>query len=223
MNKYGLKLWNNRDKLEVGLDECARGCLLGRTYMACVAWSNDFLEESIDDPEYDWLHDIRDSKKMNSSKREYLSEFIKCYALDYNIQWSDEKEIDKINILNAVQNGFHRCLENLQFLPDKLYVDGTIFKPYYDDQLNIISHECIEGGDNKYLSIASASILAKVEHDKYIKELCEKYPILNERYDISNNMGYGTAKHMEGIKQYGTTQFHRKSFGICKTANCIDI
>ncbi len=222
-NQYGLKLWKNRDKLEIGLDECARGCMLGRTYMACVAWSNDFLEESIDDPEFDWLHDIRDSKKMTSKKRENIAEYIKEYALDYNIQWADEKEIDKVNILNAVQSGFHRCIENLQFIPDKIFVDGTIFKPYYDLELNVISHECLEGGDNIYLSIASASILAKVEHDKYIKELCDKYPILSERYGISDNMGYGTAKHMNGIKEFGITQFHRRTFGICKTARLENI
>ncbi len=217
-NKYGLKLWNNRDKLEAGLDECARGCLFGRTYMACVVWSNDFLEESINDPEFKWLHDIRDSKKMTPKKREMLSEYIKEYALDYNIQWADEKTIDEVNILQAVQNGFHQCLENLQFLPDQIFVDGNIFRTYYDDKLNIVSHQCIEGGDNILLSIASASILAKVEHDKYIKELCAKYPLLGERYDIHNNMGYGTANHMNAIKEHGITEFHRRSFGICKTA-----
>jgi ribonuclease HII len=223
VNQYGLKLWSERERLEVGLDECARGCLLGRTYMACVVWSNDFLEESIDDPEYDWLHEIRDSKKMTPSKREIISTYIKEYALDFNVQWADEKQIDKVNILNAVQAGFHRCLDNLQFLPEHIHVDGNIFRPYMDHEHNVVSYECIEGGDNALLSIASASILAKVEHDKYIAELCEKYPILTERYDISNNMGYGTSKHMNGINQHGITQFHRRSFGICKTASLQNI
>jgi ribonuclease HII len=216
MNRYGLNLWFNEEKLEVGLDECARGCLLGRTYMAAVIWNPEFLKESIDDPEFSWLNKIRDSKKLSSKTREELAYYIKEYCLDFNIQWADEREIDEKNILRAVQNGFHKCLNNLQIIPDNIYIDGNIFVPYYDKNLNIISHECIEKGDNKYISIASASILAKVEHDKYIKELCEKYPILSDYYDIDNNMGYGTSKHLDGIKKYGITKFHRKTFGSCK-------
>jgi ribonuclease HII len=74
----------------------------------------------------------------------------------------------------------------------------------------------IEGGDNKYTSIAAASILAKTERDKYIEELCKENPELVERYDINSNKGYGSKKHMDGIKQYGITKWHRKTFGICK-------
>jgi ribonuclease HII len=223
MNTYGIKLWGNREKLEVGLDECARGCLLGRTYMAAVVWSPEFLEESIEDPEFDWLNKIRDSKKLSSKTRELLAKYIKEYCLDYSIQWADEKEIDKKNILQAVQDGFHRCLDSLQMTPDKIYIDGNYFKTYCDRDLNIISHQCIEQGDNKYLSIASASILAKVEHDKYISELCVNYPILSERYGISTNMGYGTKTHLDGIKTYGITQFHRKTFGCCQDAKLINL
>jgi ribonuclease HII len=222
-NAFGIKLWNNRDKLEVGLDECARGCLLGRTYMAAVIWSPEFLEESIQEPEFNWLNKIRDSKKLSSKTRELLAEYIKEYCLDYSIQWADEKEIDKKNILQAVQDGFHKCLDNLQMVPDTIYVDGNYFKTYCDRNLNIISHQCIEQGDNKYLSIASASILAKVEHDKYISELCANYPILSEHYGISSNMGYGTKTHLDGIKKYGITKFHRKTFGCCGEASLVNI
>ena len=82
--------------------------------------------------------------------------------------------------------------------------------------------KCIEGGDNKYCSIAAASIIAKVERDNYIYEMCKKYPILDTYYDLSKNKGYGTAKHMDGIKKYGITQWHRKTFGICNNSNdCI--
>jgi ribonuclease HII len=222
-NAFGIKLWNNRDKLEVGLDECARGCLLGRTYMAAVIWSPEFLEESIQESEFNWLNKIRDSKKLSSKTRELLAEYIKEYCLDYSIQWADEKEIDKKNILQAVQDGFHKCLNNLQMVPDTIYVDGNYFKTYCDRNLNIISHQCIEQGDNKYLSIASASILAKVEHDKYISELCANYPILSENYGISSNMGYGTKTHLDGIKKHGITKFHRKTFGCCGEASLLNI
>jgi ribonuclease HII len=84
------------------------------------------------------------------------------------------------------------------------------------NKIESIRHTCIEGGDNKYVAIAAASILAKVERDKYIEELCLKYPELIEHYSIDNNKGYGAKKHIEGIKQYGITLWHRKSFGICK-------
>jgi ribonuclease HII len=76
--------------------------------------------------------------------------------------------------------------------------------------------DCIEGGDNHYSVIAAASIIAKVERDKYIEELCENHPELSERYGIDTNKGYGSKKHIEGIKEHGITIWHRRSFGICK-------
>jgi ribonuclease HII len=220
-NKQGLSFWESKDQLEVGLDECARGCLLGRTYTAAVIWSPEFLEEIVEDEdmaeEFSWIHKIKDSKQVSEKNRKFLSERIKEHCLDYSIVWADEKTIDQKNILQAVQGCFHECLNNLQIVPDKIFVDGTIFNNYYDKDFNLISHTCIEKGDNTYFNIASASILAKVAHDKYIEELCTEHPELTEKYDIGNNMGYGTAKHMEGIKKYGITDFHRKTFGICKS------
>jgi ribonuclease HII len=82
--------------------------------------------------------------------------------------------------------------------------------------METLKYQLIEGGDNKYTSIAAASILAKVERDKYIEELCLENPELIERYGIDSNKGYGSKKHMDGIKQYGITKWHRKTFGICK-------
>ena len=105
----------------------------------------------------------------------------------------------------------HTNLDNLMIDVDHILVDGTNFNKYSN-----IPYTCIVSGDDKYYSIAAASILAKVEHDWYIENLCKKHPELNEKYDLLNNMGYGTKKHMESIKKYGTTQYHRKSFGICK-------
>ena len=96
-----------------------------------------------------------------------------------------------------------------------ILVDGNYFKPYLHEQ-RIIPHTCIEGGDNLFTSIAAASILAKVSRDKYIYKLCDDYSNLEDFYDLRNNKGYGTKKHMEGIKNHGITQWHRRSFGICK-------
>ena len=113
---------------------------------------------------------------------------------------------------------------NIYYSGDKqnyhLLVDGCDFTPFIsknikDDNINI-SHTCIEGGDNLYSAIAAASILAKVERDKYIEEMCIEEPVLITKYDLLNNKGYGTKKHMEGIQKYGISLFHRRSFGICK-------
>ena len=85
-----------------------------------------------------------------------------------------------------------------------------------DDSYIQILHKCIESGDNTYASIAAASILAKVTRDEYIMEMCKEHPYLHTHYDLENNKGYGTKKHMDGIKAHGISQWHRKSFGLCK-------
>ena len=82
--------------------------------------------------------------------------------------------------------------------------------------LTSLNHTCYEGGDNKFTCIAAASILAKTERDKYILALCEENPELKERYSIDTNKGYGTKKHMDGIREYGITEWHRRSYGICR-------
>ena len=84
------------------------------------------------------------------------------------------------------------------------------------DNMIHIPYTCIEGGDNKYTAIAAASILAKVERDKYVTDLCSIHPMLIDKYDLGNNKGYGTRKHIAGIEQHGITMWHRKSYGICK-------
>jgi ribonuclease HII len=94
-------------------------------------------------------------------------------------------------------------------------VDGNDF-PTFTYASTTLSHVCIEGGDNTYSCIAAASILAKVARDDYIAELCKQEPSLIERYDLLKNKGYGTKKHMDGIKKYGITKWHRRSFGICR-------
>ena len=80
----------------------------------------------------------------------------------------------------------------------------------------MVPHMCVVGGDNKYSSIAAASIIAKVEHDRHIEEICNKYPNLDKFYDLKNNKGYGTKKHIEGIEKHGISAWHRKTFGICR-------
>ena len=92
-----------------------------------------------------------------------------------------------------------------------------------EDELYTFPHECFKGGDDTYSSIAAASILAKVERDNYILDLCEKHPKLKEYYSIDSNKGYGAKVHLDGIKQHGITQWHRRTFGLCKTADINEI
>ncbi len=204
-----MDLFYNEKDVEAGVDEVARGCLLGRVYTCAVIWGKE-NDDSIEHPI------MKDSKKLSKQKREEMYEYIKECALDYCVSYNDEKVIDDINILNATYNSMHKSLNGLDISIDNILVDGNNFKPFTDKEGNFVPHICFEKGDTKYYSIAAASILAKVEHDKYIKELCEKYPDLDEKYDLLSNMGYGTEKHINGIKKYGISEFHRKSFGICK-------
>lgn len=219
----------NADIIEIGVDEAGRGPLFGSVYTAAVILpKDDSFNHSI----------VKDSKKFHSKKKiEEVANYIKENALAWYVSFEDEKIIDDINILQATQKSMHTSiLEVKKQYNEKmkkqnkierndysyhLLIDGNYFKPITflnknTNKIDSIPHTCIEGGDNKFTAIAAASILAKVERDKYIEELCIKYPELIEHYGIDNNKGYGAKKHIEGIKQHGITIWHRKSFGICK-------
>jgi ribonuclease HII len=176
---------------------------------------------------------MKDSKKFTSQKKlKAVAQYIKDNCISYSIAYEDENVIDKQNIKNATHSAMHKAIKAVMTneLTDGylLLVDGRDFKPLlrFDrchQTLKEIPAVCIEGGDNKYSAIAAASILAKVERDSYIEELCKKYPKLDEFYDLSKNKGYGTAKHLAGIKNYGITKWHRKTFGSCKISDIIDM
>jgi ribonuclease HII len=201
-----MKSFYLENTLEVGLDEAGRGPMLGRVYIgAVIIPPDDTFKQSF----------IKDSKKLSERKRLMAYDFIKENAIDYTSFYYGEKKIDEINIFKATYEGMHRALDNLMVRPEHILVDGIYF-PIYSDNGKTIPYTCVESGDNKYLSIAAASIIAKVERDKYIYELCEKNPELIENYELNKNKGYGTAKHIEGIKKHGISEWHRKSFGICK-------
>jgi len=221
----------NSKSIEIGIDEAGRGPMLGRVYTAAVILpKDDSYDHSL----------MKDSKRFHSEKKiKEAAEYIKKNAIMWNVQYAEKEEIDKYNIRNATHKSMHRCvLDIIQRLNQSnndidrhsdmqsgneyhLLVDGNDFKPYMimsmDEGLVQIPHTCIEGGDNKYSAIAAASILAKVARDNYIDELCKEHPLLDERYGLLSNKGYGTKTHMDGIKKYGISQFHRTSFGICKT------
>ena len=231
-----IKFYNdNSDLLEIGVDEAGRGPLFGRVYTAAVILPKEDGGNGFE-PEkkvFDY-HKMKDSKKFTSSKKILeVAEHIKANALAWSVTYNDETTIDKINIRQAVLNSMHQSIKNVMdtynnvdtdknIATDKEYfllVDGNDFKPYLrfqDDHFVQVNHTCIEGGDNKYCAIAAASILAKTERDKYIEELCEEHPELKEKYGLEKNKGYGTKQHLDGIKEYGISNWHRKTYGICK-------
>lgn len=191
--------------LVAGIDEAGRGSLISRVYSAIVVLPENFLELCSEEKII-----IRDSKKMTKLQREKSRRFIERYAIDYNVQYSEHWEIDKVGILRATMNSMNRCIEKLIMPVDKLYVDGDYFDNYHKE----IPYECIIRGDNIVPEIACASILAKTYRDEYIKNLFEENKEELEKYGIDRNMGYGTKVHMEAITENGFTEFHRKSF--CK-------
>ena len=213
---------NDSNIYEIGIDEVGRGPLFGRVYTAAVILpkDDDVFDHSM----------MKDSKKFHSKKKiQEVSDYIKKYAISWSINYEDETIIDKINILQATQKSMHKCIDqiinqNQSLLHQdsiQLLIDGNYFNPYMvynrdKKKIEYINHMCIEQGDNKYSCIAAASILAKVARDTYIEELCINHPELIEYYNIDNNKGYGAKKHLDGIKEHGITQWHRKTFGICK-------
>ncbi len=198
---------SDNDILEAGIDEAGRGCMSGRVYTACVILPKEFKDDT-------YLQ-IKDSKKIPSKKRTLLKKYIEENALAYSVQFADVDEIEEKNILHATIAAMHRSIDDISIKPENILVDGTYFKIYKNQDDEIIPHQTIIGGDNKYRNIAAASILAKTYHDEYVLDLLEKNPDL-EKYGWRKNMCYGTKQHMEAIKTYGTTKYHRKSFGICK-------
>jgi ribonuclease HII len=191
------KIYQHSD--EIGLDEAGRGPLIGRVYAAAVIFGD--VDENIE---------INDSKKLTPKKREKLLKWIQENVQEYAVGFAESHEIDNINILEATKLAMTRAIEQLKTKSKNLIIDGTGWEKKFIDY-NVTS---IVKGDSKYYSIAAASILAKEYHDNYIKTLCQEHPELHEKYNLLNNMGYGTKKHLEGIKQHGYSDFHRKSFKI---------
>ena len=212
--------------IEIGVDEVGRGPMFGPVYTGAVVLPKD-------SEEFDYSL-LKDSKKFTSRKKlNAAAEYIKENAIFWSVSSVSEKTIDKINILQATLTSMHESISTIlkkmtseQQRNVFLTVDGNQFRPYslmIEDELYTFPYECFKGGDDIYSSIAAASILAKVERDNYILNLCEKHPKLIEYYSIDSNKGYGAKVHLDGIKQYGITRWHRRTFGICKTADINEI
>lgn len=206
---------------EIGIDEAGRGPMLGRVYTAAV-----ILPKSMDKFNHALM---KDSKKFHSEKKiKAAAAYIKEHAIAWAVTYETEQTIDDLNIRCATHKGMHaaaaQVLEQVlsattaEAEPNNvlLLVDGNDFTPFIYKNSRRIPNVCIEGGDNTYSCIAAASILAKVSRDEYITNLCAAHPNLDTHYNLLKNKGYGTAKHLDGIRQYGITPFHRKSFGLCR-------
>jgi ribonuclease HII len=183
-------------KLICGIDEAGRGPLAGPVCVAAV-----ILPKIFD------LPFLNDSKKLSEKKREELFKKIKQQALCFNIVMINEKQIDKLNILQATMLGMQMAADSLTPQPDLILVDGNQ-TPKLKRNTYI---QCLIKGDEKIPAIAAASILAKVSRDRFISELGQKkYP----QYLFEKHKGYGTAEHFRAISEFGLCEIHRKSF--CK-------
>lgn len=175
-----------------GVDEAGRGPLAGPVYAAAVILSP---ETTIDG--------LNDSKKLTEKKREALFPIIQEKALAYGIGFATEQEIDEINILNATFLAMRRAVESMHITPDLLLIDGNL-KP----KIGVCEEVPVIKGDAKSMSIAAASVLAKVSRDRFMLELAEKHP----QYAFEKHKGYGTKLHYEKIQEYGISPVHRRTF-----------
>lgn len=174
-----------------GIDEAGRGPLAGPVYAAAVVLPAGKIIEG-----------VNDSKKLSEKKREELYDKIIQESLSYSIASASETEIDEINILNATYLAMKRAFDSLNIKPDIVLIDGNRAPDLG------VSTKTIIKGDSLSMSIASASILAKVSRDRYMKNLSSKYP----QYQFEKHKGYGTLAHREAIKKYGPCEIHRLSF-----------
>ena len=178
-------------KVIAGVDEAGRGPLADEVYAAAVILPPDVCIEG-----------LNDSKKLSEKKREKLFDEIKEIALAYAVATASVEEIDTYNIRNATYMAMNRAIEALNIKPDYVIVDGDCIK-----ECNY-PYECVVKGDSKSLSIAAASVLAKVSRDRHMLQMAEKYP----EYGFEKHKGYGTKVHIEALKEFGPCEIHRKTF-----------
>lgn len=189
---YEKIIWNQGVKLVCGVDEAGRGPLAGPVVAAAVIFPKGIS-----------LPGINDSKKLKAFQREKFFDLIIENAIDFGIGIVNHKLIDKINILNASLLAMHRAIKKLKIKPEMVLVDGKIKIPHLE-----ISQIALVKGDSLSVSVASASILAKVTRDNLMVDFHKKYP----QFLFDQNKGYFTKSHLEALKNFGPCKIHRKSF-----------
>ncbi|MEH7074975.1 ribonuclease HII [Neobacillus drentensis] len=194
MNEYEYKWREKGFEMIAGIDEVGRGPLAGPVVAAAVILPRDFFLAGIDD-----------SKKLSEKKRLEYNAIIRKEAVAYSISMIHAPEIDELNIYHATKKAMKAAIASLDPKPDFLLIDAMKLETPFPS-------EAIIKGDAKSISIAAASIVAKVARDTLMKELSQLYPV----YGFQQNMGYGTKEHIEAIKDHGITSYHRKSFAPVK-------
>lgn len=189
-----LKPYYNANAVEAGLDEVGRGCLAGPVVAAAVILPQAYVHPV-----------LNDSKQLSRAQRETLRIDIERNALAWAVAEVSPEEIDRINIARASFLAMHRAVDALTLRPEHLIVDGNRFVPY-----PMIPHTCIVKGDAQYLSIAAASVLAKVYRDDLMARLGAEF----SQYGWAQNVGYPTPVHRAAIRQFGPTKYHRMSFRL---------
>lgn len=179
-------------EIEAGCDEAGRGPLAGAVFAAAVILPPGFY-----DPR------LNDSKQMSAKDRDAVREVLEREALAWAVEEVSPEEIDSLNILWASIEGMQRAVRRLSTKPTRLLIDGNRWKPMPGYEA-----VCVVHGDATYASIAAASVLAKTHRDEYMKRLAEQYP----QYGWDRNFGYPTPEHIEALRKYGPTPYHRKSF-----------
>ena len=221
-------------KYEIGVDEAGRGPLFGRVYTGAVILPHPASSAAASSFDFSLL---KDSKKFTSEKKiREVSDYIKQHAVAWAVAYEEPAVIDALNIrratLQCMRTAINTVIKNhgSSVSPSPptsttdylLLIDGNDFIPMGNfnqrtSEIENYRHVCVESGDNTYACIAAGSILAKVARDDYIEKLCDEYPVLDELYSLRGNKGYGAKKHMDGIREHGITQWHRRSYGICRS------
>ena len=194
MRSIVLKNHFKEGTIEAGCDEAGRGCLAGPVFAAAVILPEEFYHPL-----------LNDSKQVSPGNRNILRRVIEKSAISFSVASIPNKEIDKINILNASILAMHKALEKLMLNPSHILVDGNRFKNFKH-----IPHSCIVKGDSIFASIAAASILAKTYRDEYMNSIHKEYPM----YAWDRNKGYPTLEHRKAVQKYGLSKYHRKSFHV---------
>jgi len=184
-------LWDHDLNPVAGLDEVGRGCLAGPVVAAAVILSPDIH-----------LPGVRDSKVLSSKQREVFNEAIREKALAVSVAQVEPAEIDRINILRASLKAMAQAVDNLDLRPRALLIDGNQPIPHTLPQKTLVK------GDQRSLSVAAASIVAKVFRDSLMEKMHRHYP----HYNFASNKGYATSEHRKAIKLYGCCPIHRKTF-----------
>lgn len=189
--QYEKELWEQGINYIAGVDEVGRGPLIGPVVTACVILPKDFK-----------LDGLTDSKKLTEKKRELFYQYIMDNALSVSVGLKDEKVIDEVNIYEATKLAMYESIEKSSIKPEHVLIDAMKL-----EALEIPSTSIIKG-DAKSISIAAASVIAKVTRDRMMYELDEKHP----EYGFASHKGYPTKKHVEAIEKYGILKEHRRSF-----------